>query len=582
MSLFNAGTHPALDENGEPISGAKWRFYLTGTTTPATVYADADLSTPLGAFITADSAGRFAPAYLDDDVVYRAVLEDADGAQISPYDIDPVEEANPISEPDGASLVGFKQAWTTAREYDLLTKGRQNYDLSDFDAPGVGNDWTDALTKMMAAFDGGDASHCVLPEGDINFETQLTATESNKAIRGRGIETSRLIYQGSTLNQDLIVIGDGTGAEGWDLGGFYMNSATALTDGAAIRLKSTFRSHLRDIVLAGQGGDPNLWDGFWFDVCDYGFLTGFQVSTANCGLRVNGGAVNAGAGFYMDQGKICAADSTIISGTRRQAVGLHLAGGFGGLQWGGVDIIGNNTNVLVDNSESSLPNREMTLGSLGSCDVSYVGPGIHLANTVAGTFYLGISGWIASAKTHNIQIDADASAGYRIIMAGGQIYNAQTGSGIHNDNDNVDCMITGSKIWNNALWGINNQGGYRFTLSNINWDSNGSGNFTGSPVLENSDSYAVTVANGGSEPLSKNGKTSGLAIVRLPAAGDSSASYQVGGGSATLVAGSSAIWDTSTTTPTAGKLSVAQSGGVYRIYNNSGSDALVHATILGA
>lgn len=89
MSLFTAGLQPALDSNGRPISGAVWRFYRTGTTTPLRVFADSALTVSLGSSITADAAGRFAPAYFDDVYLYRAVLEDAEGAPISPYDIDP-------------------------------------------------------------------------------------------------------------------------------------------------------------------------------------------------------------------------------------------------------------------------------------------------------------------------------------------------------------------------------------------------------------------------------------------------------------------------------------------------------------
>lgn len=45
------------DETGVPYAGAVIRFYDAGTTTPKTVYADADLSTALGTSVTCDTAG---------------------------------------------------------------------------------------------------------------------------------------------------------------------------------------------------------------------------------------------------------------------------------------------------------------------------------------------------------------------------------------------------------------------------------------------------------------------------------------------------------------------------------------------
>lgn len=79
----------ASDANNEPYSGAKWYFYVSGTTTPAAVYADSDLTSSLGAVVTADSGGRFVAMYLDPAVTYRGVLKSADGA-VTIYDIDPL------------------------------------------------------------------------------------------------------------------------------------------------------------------------------------------------------------------------------------------------------------------------------------------------------------------------------------------------------------------------------------------------------------------------------------------------------------------------------------------------------------
>lgn len=66
---------------GLPQAGAYLLFFLTGTTTPANVYADGLLTTPLSQVpgttqpsCTADSAGRFNPIYLNPSTIYRVQM----------------------------------------------------------------------------------------------------------------------------------------------------------------------------------------------------------------------------------------------------------------------------------------------------------------------------------------------------------------------------------------------------------------------------------------------------------------------------------------------------------------------------
>ncbi len=77
-----------LDIHGHPMPGATYTFYESQTTTLATIYADAALTTPLANPLTADADGRFPAIYLDPAVVYRVQLHDADS--VLQYDVDPV------------------------------------------------------------------------------------------------------------------------------------------------------------------------------------------------------------------------------------------------------------------------------------------------------------------------------------------------------------------------------------------------------------------------------------------------------------------------------------------------------------
>ncbi len=102
MSLFFPGQDQATDSDGRVLSGAKWWFYLTGSTTPTPVYNAAGVS--LGPTVTADAGGWFAPIYLDDGVDYRAIQKTAAGAIIGGKDLDPVNGA------EGGASIALLQA----------------------------------------------------------------------------------------------------------------------------------------------------------------------------------------------------------------------------------------------------------------------------------------------------------------------------------------------------------------------------------------------------------------------------------------------------------------------------------------
>ena len=82
---------------GAPISGAKARFYLTGTTNNATTYSDAALTIANANPVIADSAGRFPAIYLNPTVTYRLQVLDANNVLI--LDRDPIN--TPATSTDG-------------------------------------------------------------------------------------------------------------------------------------------------------------------------------------------------------------------------------------------------------------------------------------------------------------------------------------------------------------------------------------------------------------------------------------------------------------------------------------------------
>lgn len=132
----------ATDSNDNPLPGAIWYFYLTETTTPQAVYADADLQTSLGATVTADSGGKFVAIYFDASKTYRGILKDAGGSTIK--DIDPINALDPLLDlastesGKGAALVAFAPGVSGSTARTVQARLMQTVYPEDFGAVGDG------------------------------------------------------------------------------------------------------------------------------------------------------------------------------------------------------------------------------------------------------------------------------------------------------------------------------------------------------------------------------------------------------------------------------------------------------------
>lgn len=93
---------------GPALASSYWQFTLTGTATAATVYQDANLTTPFPTNqVASDSQGRFPAIYLDSSVVYRAQLFNSNGVSVrGPYDN--YQSPLPTSGSSQTQTVGFK------------------------------------------------------------------------------------------------------------------------------------------------------------------------------------------------------------------------------------------------------------------------------------------------------------------------------------------------------------------------------------------------------------------------------------------------------------------------------------------
>lgn len=135
MSRYINPVETILDNNGDPIVGAKLVFYEPGTTTKKTIYSDAGFATPITNPVTADANGRYTNIFLEG--IYKVVQQDAtgtpdtdDGAEI--WSRDPV----------GDTASGQFELWISSTTYsipEIVLGSDDNYYRSLVDA-NQGND----------------------------------------------------------------------------------------------------------------------------------------------------------------------------------------------------------------------------------------------------------------------------------------------------------------------------------------------------------------------------------------------------------------------------------------------------------
>lgn len=87
--FFDPRARP-LSIAGAILPFAQLKFFVTLTLTPATVYADAALTTPLGTVVTADLNGQFPAIYLSPGITYRVQIYDQFGVLQPNGDVDPI------------------------------------------------------------------------------------------------------------------------------------------------------------------------------------------------------------------------------------------------------------------------------------------------------------------------------------------------------------------------------------------------------------------------------------------------------------------------------------------------------------
>ena len=203
--LFNDPQIKPMSVQGTFQAGAYFTFYLTTTTTATDAYTDGALTVPFtgGNVVTADSAGRFAPIYLDPSIVYRVQLHTAGGSTLE--DTDPYLPAQQLT----AQIIGLQLNKRTAAEISAsITPTNYGYRAGVPDR--YGNNTTPGTTDMSAAFTSAAAQAAVAGGAPVTID-DIYRISSNVVIpKGAtmvGVSGSISIDSGKTLTFGTAGIG---------------------------------------------------------------------------------------------------------------------------------------------------------------------------------------------------------------------------------------------------------------------------------------------------------------------------------------------------------------------------------------
>jgi hypothetical protein len=359
---------------------------------------------------------------------------------------------------------------------------RSYVDVRDYGA--VGDGVTDDYEAIQAAIDAASAAASGLPQGGgavvflpsglYRVGRTLRIEQSNVGIVGIGAGS---VIQGGARDGHIIYAGTpepSRPVRNVFFEHFAITAAVRKTSGAAIFCEHAERYRFDDIKAAPQEVGPGpLHDAFYFRYFDTCVLSNVMAIAHHAGVTMHGKPDQSyGAGLWLLGG------SRVIANLEKGSVGVHIGGSSGGVVLEDVDIIVNETNVLIDDTLSGTFNREIFLNQ---CFVdSASGHGIDVAPNSVALLHLNNT-WVSASGRNvfgtpepepspgfpygnniNYRGDPDARPGRgglnTVIVDGCRIFNAY-GSGIAAYSGKW--IITGSNVLYN---GLGEQGGHGIAL----------------------------------------------------------------------------------------------------------------------
>ena len=267
----------------------------------------------------------------------------------------------------GAGLVAT--ATPAAAAPEGLRGLRSYFDIVDYGA--VGDGVADNRAAIQAAIDAaseyanglpqGGGAVVYVPSGLFKVSGTLRITQSNVGVQGIGVGS---VIQGTAVDGDIIYAGTDDLSTGEVRNVFFehfaITAGVVKNSGAAIRCQYAVRFRIEDVQAApAEVGPAGLFDGLVFEHFDNTVVTRVQIWAQRKGITAWGRKDQSyGANLYIGGG------SRIASNNTPGSIGVHIGGSCGGVVLEDTDVIVNETNILIDDTLSGAPNRELFLNQL--------------------------------------------------------------------------------------------------------------------------------------------------------------------------------------------------------------------------
>jgi microcystin-dependent protein len=240
------------DSTNAPVSGATIECFDGGTTTPKTLYSDADLSVSLGTSVTCDSAGYPTSTgttktllYVNATTATKLVFKNSSGTTLVTHDNIP----GGVDINDVAALVEFaKSQMPTVSLTSATTLGSTHYGKMILANPTGGSF---ALTLPSAATAANGTRIKVRHDG-TSGTVSVTAAGADQIKSPSGTGAA---YQLTTAQQEVELVSTGSG---WIASALYNGTGTITTDMLSSAISGAFKK-VGDIGLFFVETVPAGW-----------------------------------------------------------------------------------------------------------------------------------------------------------------------------------------------------------------------------------------------------------------------------------------------------------------------------------
>lgn len=221
-----------LDANGDPVSGAKLKFFDAGTSDPKTVYADEDLSTSLGTTVYCDTGGypvtteggsTKTQVYVG-TASYKLTITDSDDVTLATHD-----------DIGGAPLESTTQEFAKAQEPVLAVTTSRAIASTDYGKLINANPTAGAVTLTLpAAATAGDGTRVRVRHSGTSGSITV-ATTGGQTINGP--QGSTTTYTIANNGEEVLFICTGAG---WIASSFFIREGSITADKLSAAISGSF------------------------------------------------------------------------------------------------------------------------------------------------------------------------------------------------------------------------------------------------------------------------------------------------------------------------------------------------------